>query len=451
MSRYECLQETDKRTLWHPFTAMQDWMSQEAVIIERGQGNYLIDVKGKRYLDGVSSLWVTLHGHNHPYLNRAIRKQLKKIAHSTFLGLSNVPAIELANKLLMLVPQNLARVFYSDNGSTSVEIALKMAFQYWQQHPDSAYHTKTIFISFNHAYHGDTIGSVSVGGLDLFHQLYGPLLFQTYTMPYPYPFREGLKLEESEARCLTSLEACLKKNHSKIAGLIIEPLMQGAAGMLQTSAQFLQKIRMFTQKYNVLLIADEVATGFGRTGDLFACEKAGVEPDILCLAKGLTGGYLPLAATITTEGVFSRFLGEITEHKTFYHGHTYTGNPLACAVALANLKWFERRKVLAHLSHKIVLLMNRLSEFEELPHVAQVRQEGFMVGIELALDPEKRLLYPEEQRVGWNVAREAIRRGVFLRPLGDVIILMPPLSITEKELNILLDVTKQCIISQTKE
>lgn len=426
-------------------------MAQEMVIIEAGRGNYLIDVNGKRYLDGVSSLWVTVHGHNHPYLNRALQKQIRKIAHSTFLGLSNVPAIALAEKLITLVPRNLSRIFYSDNGSTSVEIALKMSFQYWQQHPEPASRTKTTFISFNHAYHGDTIGSVSVGGIDLFHQIYRPLLFQTMTMPHPYPFHEGLSQEESEAHCLTALETCLKKNHSTIAGLLIEPLMQGAAGMLQNSASFLQKIRELTKKYHVLMIADEVATGFGRTGELFACEKAGIEPDILCLAKGLTGGYLPLAATLTTEEIFNNFLGEITEHKTFYHGHTYTANPLACAVALANLEWFEKHKVLERLSEKIILLMNRLAEFEELPHVAQIRQEGLMVGIELALDPRKRLLYPEEQRVGWKVTREALSRGVILRPLGDVIILMPPLSISEKELNILLDVTKQCIISQTKE
>lgn len=426
-------------------------MAQEMVIIEAGRGNYLIDVNGKRYLDGVSSLWVTVHGHNHPYLNRALQKQIRKIAHSTFLGLSNVPAIALAEKLITLVPRNLSRIFYSDNGSTSVEIALKMSFQYWQQHPEPASRTKTTFISFNHAYHGDTIGSVSVGGIDLFHQIYRPLLFQTMTMPHPYPFREGLSQEESEAHCLTALETCLKKNHSTIAGLLIEPLMQGAAGMLQNSASFLQKTRELTKKYHVLMIADEVATGFGRTGELFACEKAGIEPDILCLAKGLTGGYLPLAATLTTEEIFNNFLGEITEHKTFYHGHTYTANPLACAVALANLEWFEKHKILERLSEKIILLMNRLAEFEELPHVAQIRQEGLMAGIELALDPRKRLLYPEEQRVGWKVTREALSRGVILRPLGDVIILMPPLSISEKELNILLDVTKQCIISQTKE
>ncbi|MDD5457124.1 MAG: adenosylmethionine--8-amino-7-oxononanoate transaminase [Candidatus Margulisbacteria bacterium] len=445
------LLQLDFTNIWHPFTQMKEWMNSEQIIIERGQGNYLIDVKGRKYLDGVSSLWVNIHGHNHPYINKAICKQLKKIAHSTFLGLTNVPAIQLTGLLMEIIPRNLTRVFYSDNGSTSVEIALKIAYQYWQQHPETRERKRRKFISFTNAYHGDTIGSVSVGGIDLFHGIYEPLLFDTIKIQYPYPLQQNLTQKQSEESSLKQLEKCLETESQTIAGLIIEPLMQGASGMLNTSAQFLQKVRQLTKKHGVLMIVDEVATGFGRTGSMFAVEKADIEPDILCVAKGITGGYLPLAATFTTENIFSHFLGEFNEYKTFYHGHSYTGNSLACAAAIANLELFKKEKVLEKLQEKIYYLIQGLKEIEKLPQVAEVRQEGFMVGIELCKDRSKKICYKPEQRAGFKVTQAAVKKGVFLRPLGDVVVLMPPLSISRKQLNLLLDVTKQCIIEVTRD
>jgi len=445
------LESIDKKHIWHPFTQMKEWIANKQIIIDHGQGNYLIDTEGKSYLDGVSSLWVNIHGHNHPYINNAIKKQLSKISHATFLGLSNVPAIKLTELLIKIVPQNLTRIFYSDNGSTSVEIGLKIAYQYWQQHPQSLHHSKKKFISFTTAYHGDTIGSVSVGGIDLFHRIYKPMLFETLKAPYPYPLKENLSQEESELKAIKELEKCLKANHKTVAGIIIEPLMQGASGMINTSTQFLQKVKALSVEYNVLLIVDEVATGFGRTGSMFAVEKADIQPDILCIAKGLTGGYLPLAATITTEAIFNNFLGDYLDYSTFFHGHSYTANPLACAAAIANLELFEKNNTIEKLQEKIYRLITDLKEIEKLPHVAEVRQEGFMVGIELYEDKKNNKPYAPEKRIGFLVAQEAIKRGVFLRPLGDVIILMPPLSINPKELKLLLETCKKCIIHITQK
>lgn len=432
--------DLDKQHLWHPFTQMKDWLSSDPIVIKKGRGNWLFDVYGKRYLDGVSSLWTNVHGHNHPHLNRAIKKQLNRVAHSTFLGLSNTVAIEFADKLMDVVPPNLKRLFYSDNGSTAVEIATKIAFQYWQQQADLSLHKKTKFIAFTNAYHGDTLGAVSLGGMELFHSIYELLLFKPLRLPFPYPLREGRTPQESEKRALAELEKVLNTQNHEIAGLIIEPLMQGAAGMVQSSRNYLRKVRELAHQNNVLMIVDEVATGFGRTGEMFACQKAGIEPDILCLAKGISGGYLPLAATLTTESIFEAFLGEHSDYKTFFHGHTYTANPLACAAGIASLEIFGKEQTLKKLQPKIKQLTEGLTNIAALQWVAEVRQEGFMVGIELTG------FSPSEQ-MGTRVAAAATQRGVFLRPLGDVIVLMPPLSITSKELHLLLETTKACIIS----
>lgn len=430
----------DKQHLWHPFTQMKDWLNSDPIIIQKGRGNWLIDVEGKRYLDGVSSLWTNVHGHHHPKINHAIKKQLNQMAHSTFLGLSHTIAIEFATELMKWVPSNLSRLFYSDNGSTAVEIGTKIAFQYWQQQNDPSLRNKTKFIAFSNAYHGDTLGSVSLGGMDLFHRIYDPLLFKPIRLPFPYPLQEKRSVEESEAAALSQLETTLKQQGHEIAGLVIEPLMQGAAGMVHSTHHFLQQVRSLTHQHHVLMIADEVATGFGRTGAMFACQKAGINPDILCIAKGISGGYLPLAATLTTEPIFEVFLGEQGEHKTFFHGHTYTANPLACAAGLASLQIFEKEQTLKKLQPKIDQLKAGLSTIADLEWVAEVRQEGFMVGIELrGVDAS--------ERMGARVCEAAIEKGVFLRPLGDVIVLMPPLSITENELNLLLETTKTCIIS----
>ncbi len=444
LARQKDLAEKDRRFIWHPFTQMDEWLRTEPLIIERGEGSWLVDVEGNRYLDGVSSLWVTVHGHRKRAIDRAVKAQIDRVAHSTLLGLANVPSIELAERLVALAPRGLSRVFYSDSGSTAVEIALKIAFQYQQQRGQTS---RTRFIHFANAYHGDTLGSVSVGGIDLFHAIYRPLLFDAVRAPAPHGRRcpDGLDARACGRESLARLEASLAERGPEIAGAIVEPLMQGAAGMIPQPPGWLAEVRRLCLAHGVLLIADEVATGFGRTGTMFACEQEGVSPDLLCLAKGITGGYLPLAATLATEEIFGAFLGRYDEFKTFFHGHTYTGNPLACAAALANLDLFEKERTLERLQPKIRRLARRLREIAALPHVTDIRQRGFMVGIELAADAAGRTAYPVEMRMGHQVCLEARRRGAILRPLGDVVVLMPPLGIRTKELDALLDITRDSI------
>ena len=430
----------DKRFLWHPFTQMKDWQSEDILIVERGEGVYLEDLQGKRYLDGVSSLWCNIHGHCVPELGRAICDQLKKIAHSTFLGLSNVPAIELAEKLIRIAPKGLTRVFYSDSGSEAVEIALKMAFQYWRQ-KDSPQKSK--FVRLTNAYHGDTLGSVSVGGIDLFHEIYEPLLFDSFSAPSPYCYRwpSGETPEQVLEEALQEMERVLAQNHHEIAALVMEPLMQGAAGMINQPKGYISRARELTKRYNILLIFDEVATAFGRTGEMFASHHEGVTPDLLAVAKGLTGGYLPLAATMATEEIYEAFLGDYSELKTFFHGHTYTANPLACRVASASLDYFEKKRTLEELKPKIQILQEGLQDFYKIPCVGNIRQVGMMVGIELVRDRKAKEPFPWEEKAGIRVIQKARDKGAILRPLGNVVVLMPPLAISEVELKTLLDIT----------
>jgi adenosylmethionine---8-amino-7-oxononanoate aminotransferase len=448
MSWQRRLEQADKRYIWHPFTQMQDYQGMAPAIIERGEGSYLIDIHGRRYLDGVSSLWVSVHGHRREEIDRAIIEQVGRISHTTLLGLSNPPAIELAERLVEITPRGLERVFYSDNGSTGCEVALKMTFQYWQHRGAS---NKTQFISFKNAYHGDTLGAVSVGGIDLFHEAFRPLLFPVLQADAPYCYRcpLNLSLPACGMTCLGSLERILKDHHEEVAALIIEPLVQGAAGMITQPPGFLQRVRELCTRYEVLMIADEVAVGFGRTGRMFACDHEQVRPDVMVLAKGITGGYLPLAATLTTEDIYGAFLGEHHAFKTFFHGHTYTGNPLACAAALANLEVFEKAKTLQELAPKIDFLARRLERFKELPAVGEVRQCGFMTGIELVADKETRAPFPPQEKIGIKVILEAKKRGVIIRPLGDVIVIMPPLSISQAELEELVEVIYQSIKTVT--
>ena len=423
--------QLDKAHVWHPFTQMADWLDDpEPLVIERAEGSWLYDTDGNAYLDGVSSLWTTVHGHDHPALKRALTRQAATLDHSTLLGLANVPSIELAEALVAVAPRGLSKVFYSDSGSTAAEIALKLAYQYWQ---NTGQKRKRHFVTFSGAYHGDTIGSVSLGGIDLFHKVYKPLLFPTLQLPAPGP---GV---------LNSVERLLKKRHREIAGIVIEPLMQGAAGMLKAPQGFLRGLSRLAKKYDVLLIADEVATGFGRTGTMFACEHEGVSPDIMAVAKGLSGGILPLAATLTSDRIYQGFLFDYAEQKTFFHGHTYTGNPLACAVALENLKIFKRERTLARLQPKIRQLTQSLKGIARLPNVGEIRQQGFMVGIELVKDKKKKLAYAWQEQIGVKVCRAARNLGVILRPLGPVIVLMPPLGIKKSELKKLTDAVEICI------
>ena len=445
------LEIDDKKYIWHPFTQMQDYMRERPLIIEEGDGCLLKDIYGNKYIDGVSSLWANVHGHRKEKLDIAIRNQLGKIAHSTLLGLSNIPAIECAKKLIEIAPDGLTRVFYSDSGSTAVEIALKIAFQYHQQ-ADAGDPNKTKFISLTNAYHGDTIGSVSVGGIGLFHATYKSLLFDSIKAQSPYCYRcpFGRSYPMCKFECLTEMEEIMKTHSHEAAALVIEPIVQGAAGILVHPPGYLKKVRELCTKYNVIMIADEVAVGFGKTGRMFACEHEGVAPDIMAIAKGISGGYLPLAATLTREEIYEGFLGEQEELKTFFHGHTYTGNPLACAVSLANMEVFEEEHTLENLQEKIECLKARLQPFAALPHVGEVRQRGFMVGIELVADKTSKEPYLPEERIGHRVIMEARKHGVIIRPLSDVIVLMPPLGISIDELKRLCDAAYNSIRAITE-
>jgi adenosylmethionine-8-amino-7-oxononanoate aminotransferase len=412
----------DRRHLWHPFTQQRSWCDEEIpVVIDHAEGTRLYDSDGHAYIDGVSSLWCNVHGHRHPAIDAAVRAQLDRVAHSTMLGLSHEPAIELAERLVEIAPPGLNRVFYSDSGSAAVEVALKMAFQWWAQRGEPA---RTGFICLENAYHGDTLGAVSVGGIEQFHSLYRPLLFDAW---------------QARAGDATDLASELEQHADRVAAVIVEPLVQGAAGMLMQPPGYLRAVRELCDKHGVLLICDEVATGFGRTGKMFACEHEAVSPDLLCVGKGLTGGYLPLAATLTSERVYEGFLGRPDELRAFFHGHTYTGNPLACAAGVATLEVFERERTLELLAAKIELLERTLAQrVAVLQPVAEVRQRGMMVGIELAAGDCT-------DRIPERVTIAARRRGAIIRPLGDVLVLMPPLAISEADLARLVAITASSI------
>ncbi|MBI2061216.1 MAG: adenosylmethionine--8-amino-7-oxononanoate transaminase [Nitrospirae bacterium] len=454
--------EMDKQFVWHPFTQHAEWNAADPLIIERAKGNYLYDEDGNKYLDAVSSLWCNVHGHNVSEINRAIKDQLGQLDHSTFLGLTHKPGIQLAKELVQLAPPGLSKVFYSDSGATAAEIALKMAYQYWQQMgptrkvPEPK--RKTRFLTLTEAYHGDTIGSVSLGGIDLFHATYKPLLFDTIKAPSPYCHRcpvgyKGMGFDKfanalhrssksfnaerdlpCRFECYKVLEKTLREHHTELAAVFMEPLVQGAAGIVVHPPGYLKRIRKLCDDHGLLLILDEVATGFGRTGKMFAAEHEGVSPDIMCIAKGITGGVLPLAATLTTDAVYVAFIGAYEEQKTFYHGHTYTGNPLGCAAALASLHVFRKKQVLQSLPNKIRALHTSLITLHSSRFVGEIRQRGLMVGIELVKDKATRDLFDVKDRVGYRVCMKARDFGVILRPLGDVIVLMPPLSITPSEI-----------------
>jgi len=444
------LQQADLDCIWHPFTQMKLYGKEIPVIIERGKGSWLYDIEGNAYLDGISSLWTNMHGHGKEALDEALKEQIDLIAHSTLLGLSNVPAIRFAQKLLEAVPLGLTRVFYSDSGSTAVEIALKMAFQYHRQSPQGN-PRKRKFLTFVNAYHGDTIGSVSLGGIDLFHEMYRDLLFGTYKAPSPYCYRcpYGQHYPGCDMACLGAVEKILRDHGDEIAAVVLEPLVQGASGILVQPEGFVRRVRELCDRYDVFLIADEVAVGFGRTGKMFACQHEDVTPDILCLAKGISGGYLPLAATVTTEKIFAGFLGEAIENKTFFHGHTYTGNPLACAVAIASLELFAKENIIEKVQCSIALLQEKLASFHNLSHVGDIRQKGLMVGIELVANRQTKENFPSGERTGHQVIMEARKRGVMIRPLGDVIVLMPHLGMSPDELELLCRVTYESIQAVT--
>ncbi|AKO92613.1 adenosylmethionine--8-amino-7-oxononanoate transaminase [Priestia filamentosa] len=438
--------EKSKKYLWLPFTQMKDY-DENPLIIENGEGIKVKDVYGKEYYDGFSSVWLNVHGHRKQELDDAIKRQLEKIAHSTLLGMTNVPATELAEKLINISPKNLTRVFYSDSGAEAVEIALKMAFQYWKNvgKPE-----KQKFISMKNGYHGDTIGAVSIGSIDLFHHVYGPLMFESFKAPVPYVYRsESQDPCICRDECLQELEQLLKEHHHTIAALSIESIVQGASGIIVMPEGFLSGVRELCTKYEVLLIVDEVATGFGRTGKMFACEHENVQPDLMAAGKGITGGYLPIAVTFATERIYEAFYDDYSNMKTFFHGHSYTGNQLGCAVALENLRLFEVEEVVEKVAEKSENLKKLLNTLYELPHVGDVRQLGFMCGIELVQSKKMRQPFPSDKRIGYKVSLKMRELGMLTRPLGDVIVLMPPLVSTVEDLKEMIEIIKQAIMEVT--
>jgi len=439
----------DHQHLWHPFTQMRDWLDDEPLVVAAAEGCTLIDTAGRRYLDGVSSLWCNVHGHRHPRLDAALRDQIDRVAHTTLLGLGSVPAIELAHELIRIVPPGLTRVFYSDAGATAVEAALRIALQYQQLRGATR---RTRFASLVEGYHGDTLGAVGIGYSETFHRFVADAVLPAVRLTPPHVFRwqQGMTPEAACAAALDEAEATLAAHASTLAALVVEPLVQGAAGMWIQPPAYLRRLAELARHHGILFVADEVATGFGRTGTMFACEQAGITPDLLCIAKGLSGGYLPLAATLATEDVFAAFLAPYEDFRAFFHGHTFTGNALACAVAAASVRVFEEERTLERLGPKIARLHERLeSEVAPLPHVGEVRQQGVMVGIELVAARSGRVPYPAAARIGQRVIRAARRRGVIIRPLGNVIVLMPPLAIAPSELERLIDVTRDAIIEAT--
>jgi len=443
------LKSWDRTHVWHAFTQMAEY---EPFLIERAYGCTLVGSDGREYLDGVSSLWCNVHGHRHPKLDAAIREQLDKVAHVTSLGMGNPTTAKLAKKLTEIAPAGLSHVFFSDSGATAVEVALKMAFQYWRQcsRPQPQ---RSKYLVFDDAYHGDTIGSVSLGGVSRFSEMFQPLLFEVVRLPSPGMYRLPPEVTR-ETACnyyLGQLERALQEHGPALAAVVIEPLVQAAAGMVTHPSGFLRGVRELTRRHGVLLIADEVAVGMGKTGKMFACEHEGVVPDFLCVAKGITGGYLPLAATLTNDDIYNAFLGRYDESKTFFHGHTYGGNPLGAAVALATLEVFEEERTLERLQPKIARLSEHLARIAKLLHVGDVRQQGIMAGIELVRDRAAKEPYPWAEKRGIRVCQHARTEGIWLRPLGNVVVIMPPLAVSLDELDRICTAAERGILAATQD
>jgi adenosylmethionine---8-amino-7-oxononanoate aminotransferase len=444
---YQELLEKNRRYLWNPFTQMKEFLDDEPLIIEAADGVKLRDVRGNEYYDGNSSLWLNVHGHNRSELNAAIVAQLERVAHSTLLGMSNVPAIELAARLVQIAPAGLGKVFFSDSGATAVEIGLKMAFAYWRRTGRSE---KRRFIGMHNAYHGDTIGAVSVGGIDLFHAEFGPLLFESERVSYPYAYRFDGSEEECAEACLAELRGLLDQKAHEVACLVVEPLIQAAGGMILMPRGFLAEVASLCREHDVLLLVDEVATGFGRTGKLFACEHEEVRPDLMTVGKGLTGGYLPVAATLASDRIYEVFWGDFSERRTFFHGHSYTGNQLGCAVALASLDLLELDGTVARVTSVDAILAELLAPIAELDHVGEVRRLGVMVGIELVRDRATKEPFDWRHATGARVCRCARELGLVTRPLGDVVTFLPPIAASQADLQAMTGILHHAIRDVTE-
>ena len=437
--RTQRLVAADLRHVWHPFTQQQGWPTDDPLVIESADGIYLTATDGRRYLDGVSSLWTSVHGHRVPEIDDAVRRQLDKVAHSTFLGLTHEPGIELAAKLCESAPAGLTRVFYAGDGSSAVEAALKMAYQGAAQRGEE----RPLYVHVEHGYHGDTLGAVSVGGIDLFHATYRPIMLRTEMIGSPGVRRDGQSPADRAVEVVAELREVLARDGARVAAVIVEPLVQAAGGILTHDASFLRGVRAACDESGVPLIADEVATGVGRTGTMWACEQAGISPDLLILGKGISAGYLPLSAVLATEEIYQAFLGRYDEFRTLFHGHTYTANPLACAASIANLALMESRGTLAHARWIGEELGTGLKPLVDEPGVVEIRRVGTMTGIQLGFADGSP--FPSSLRTGFAVAQAARAGDVILRPLGDVVVLMPPLAIEADDLRLLVDVTMDSV------
>lgn len=422
----------DVAHVWHPFTQHAVWTDDEPMVIDRAEGMYLYDSEGQRYLDGVSSLWVTVHGHREPRIDQAIHDQLGRLDHATFLGLTHEPGIVLAERLLESSPDRLRKVFYAGDGSSAVEVALKMAYQSAAQRGES----RPLYAHVAEGYHGDTLGAVSVGGVDLFHATYRPILLDTRQVSSPGVLREGQTRAERAGEVTGELRALLAREGARVCAVVVEPMIQAAGGMLTHDASFLRGVRALCDEVGALMVVDEVATGIGRTGRMWAVEHAGVEPDLLTCGKGLTGGYLPLSAVLASDAVYEAFLGTPASGRTFFHGHTYTANPLACAAAIANLDLMAERDTVGHASAVGERMGELLAPLAAYEGVREVRRMGTMTGVEVRRVGE---------RTGFRVCQEARARGVWVRPLGDVVVLMPPLAIGDAELEELCGVVEESV------
>lgn len=435
----------DRRHVWHPCTQEKDHELLPPIPIVRGEGVRLIDMEGNSYIDGVSSWWVNLFGHNHPRLIQALQEQAQKISHHIFAGFTHQPAVELASRLSALAPAGLEKVFFTDNGSSAVEAALKMSFQCWQQ---SGKPEKTRFVSLTDAYHGETVGALSVSGCELYRNVYRPILTEGFSVQGPDCFRcpWGKERSSCAAECFCAMEQTLAEHHQQIAAVIVEPLVQGAAGMRVYPPLYLRKLRALCDSYEVHYIADEIAVGFGRTGRFFANEHAGVAPDLLCLSKGITGGTMPLAAVLATRNIYDAFYDDYVNLKAFLHSHSYTGNPLACAVAVETLNIFADEQVLANLPQRMAILDRHGEALAQLPQVGEFRRCGMIAAVELVADKASKQPYPWQQRRGYQVYQQALHRGALLRPLGNVVYFMPPLTIPLAELETLLEIARESIL-----
>ena len=443
-NRLSAWQAKDREFIWHPYTQMKDCLKFPPVLIERAEGVKLYDAAGNFYYDTISSWWCNVHGHNHPRVKEAVKRQLDTLEHVLFAGFTHQPAIKLAEQLAAIAPGGLKRVFFSDNGSTSVEAALKLSFQYWQ---NTARPQKRKFVALDYGYHGDTIGAMSVSGIGLFNRVFRPLFFPAYRVPSPYCYRcpMGKKRESCDIACIRPLEELLKLKARQIAGIILEPLILAAGGMIVYPKEYLSRAGELAKKFGVHLIIDEVATGFGRTGKMFASSFTAIRPDFLCLSKGITAGCLSLGATLTTQEVYRAFYADYKEKKTFYHGHTYTANPLACAAGLASLEIFRREHTLEKIRGTIALFHQGLEEFKALPIVGDVRRLGMIGAMELVQDKLSKKRFSAERRIGLEIYRQGLKNKIILRPLGDVVYLFLPLCLAKEELTDILDRTYSAI------